>query len=149
MWFNGNLSYRYLLGDKIDSTGTTILDLPAGNIKDSTAKIFPFKVHNANQPFDTVNNYLLAPITAGKDGYWTNFNWDNAFKLAVPITGLKYSGQFGFARTVMYWPSTHMVQSINNALQCDDCHGTNGRLDWQLLGYPGDPIVWGSRFQKP
>lgn len=149
LWSNGNLSYRYLLGDKIDASKTTILDLPAGSITDPTARIFPFKLHIARQPYDKVNNYLLAPITAGKDGYWTNFNWDNAFRLAESITGLKFSGQYGFANTEMYWPSTHMVQSFDKALQCDDCHGSSGRLDWQALGYPGDPIVWGGRFQKP
>jgi hypothetical protein len=149
LWFNGNLSYRYLLGDKIDPTQTTILDVPAGSIQDATAKIFPFKLHSAKQPYDTVNNYLLAPITSGKDGFWTNFNWDNAFRLAVPVTGLQYSGQYGFAPTAMYWPSTHMVQSADKALQCDDCHGSSGRMNWKALGYPGDPIVWGGRFQQP
>jgi mono/diheme cytochrome c family protein len=64
------------------------------------------------------------------------------------VTGLKYSGQYGFAETWMYWPSTHMVQPAANALQCNDCHGSNGRLDWKALGYPGDPMVWGGRFQK-
>ena len=62
--------------------------------------------------------------------------------------GLDYSGQYGFADTWMYWPTTHMVQPKENALQCDDCHGENGRLDWEALGYPGDPIEWGGRFDK-
>jgi hypothetical protein len=30
-------------------------------------------------------------------------------------------------------------------LHCDDCHGDEGRLDWEALGYPGDPITWGGR----
>jgi hypothetical protein len=46
----------------------------------------------------------------------------------------------------MYWPTTHMVQPAENALQCADCHGEGGRLDWQALGYPGDPLEWGGRF---
>ena len=25
------------------------------------------------------------------------------------------------------------------------CHGADGRMDWQALGYPGDPIEWGGR----
>jgi hypothetical protein len=41
-----------------------------------------------------------------------------------------------------------MVQPKENALQCDDCHAENGRLSWEALGYPGDPIDWGSRFEK-
>ncbi len=148
LWFNGNLSYRYLLGDKIDPTQVTYIDLPAGDIKDAKARIFPFKVHVAKQPFDTVNNYLLQPITAGTNGYWTNFDWDNAFRLAEAVTGIQYSGQYGFTETWMYWPTTHMVQPSQFALQCNDCHGKEGRLDWQALGYPGDPQVWGGRFQS-
>jgi octaheme c-type cytochrome (tetrathionate reductase family) len=148
MWFNGNLSYRYLLGDKIDPTQPTYIDKPAGDINDLNAKIFPFKLHVANQPYDTTFNYLLAPITAGPDGYWTNFNWDQAFKLAQERIGLKYSGNYGFAQTYMYWPTTHMVQPKENALQCADCHDENGRMDWKALGYPGDPIEWGGRFDN-
>ena len=45
----------------------------------------------------------------------------------------------------MYWPTTHMVQPTHEALQCVDCHGESGRLDWLALGYPGDPIDWGGR----
>ncbi|MFZ5921032.1 MAG: tetrathionate reductase family octaheme c-type cytochrome [Chloroflexota bacterium] len=147
-WFNGNLDYRYLLGDKIDPSQPTMINLPSGSIEDANAKIFPFKVHVAKQPYDVLNNYLLAPITSGTDGYWTNFDWDQAFQLAVPITGLQYSGQYGFAETWMYWPITHMVQPKENALQCDACHSDNGRFDWQALGYPGDPIEWGGRFDN-
>ena len=148
LWYNGNLSYRYILGDQIDPNVVTVLDQPAGDIKDPTAKIFPFTLHTASQPYDKVYNYLLAPITGGDGGYWTTFDWNSAFELAVPVTGLEYSGQYGFAQTAMYWPSTHMVQPAANALQCNDCHGANGRLDWKTLGYAGDPILWGGRFQK-
>ena len=48
----------------------------------------------------------------------------------------------------MYWPTTHMVQPKENALQCNDCHSPEGRLDWQALGYPGDPMEWGGRFDN-
>ena len=145
LWFNGDNEYRYILGDKIDPSQVTYINKPAGSISDPRAKIFPFKLHIAKQPYDTVNNYLLQPVTSGKDGFWTTFDWNSSFKLAAPITGLEYSGQYGFTETYMYWPTTHMVQSSNKALQCEACHGENGRLDWQALGYPGDPIEWGGR----
>jgi len=148
LWFNGNLDYRYLLGDKIDPTTPTIINLPSGDIKDPNAKIFPFKLHVTNQPYDTENEYLLQPITAGSGGYWSEFDWDKAFQLAEDETGLDYSGNYGFAETWMYWPSTHMVQPKENALQCTNCHGEDGRLDWQALGYPGDPMEWGGRFHN-
>ena len=152
VWFNGNLQYRYLLGDKLDPSKPTMINLPAGDIQDSNAKIFPFKVHVAKQPYDTVNNILLQPRTGGggngDGGFWDTFDWPSALELGAQDTGLDYSGQYGFTETWMYWPTTHMVQPKENALQCDDCHAENGRMDWEALGYPGDPIEWGSRFDK-
>ncbi len=145
LWFNGNLAYRYLLGDKIDPSKPTYINLPSGDINDPNAKIFPFKLHVGKQPYDTVNNILLQPRTAGDGGFWTTFDWQSALALGAQDTGLGFSGQYGFAETWMYWPTTHMVQPKENALQCDACHSANGRLDWQALGYPGDPLEWGGR----
>ena len=145
LWFNGNNEYRYILGDKIDPNDITYINKPAGDINDPSSKIFPFKLHVAKQPYDVVNNYLLQPITSGQGGFWTTFDWNSAFELAAPITGLQYSGQYGFTETYMYWPTTHMVQPATNALNCEACHGENGRMDWSALGYPGDPIEWGGR----
>jgi hypothetical protein len=147
LWFNGNSEYRYILGDKIDPVTVTYINKPAGSIDDPSAKIFPFKLHIAKQPYDVKNKYLLQPVTSGEGGFWTTFDWNSAFELAAPITGLDYSGQYGFTETYMYWPTTHMVQPATNALQCDDCHGANSRMDWTGLGYPGDPIEWGGRGQ--
>lgn len=145
LWFNGSNEYRYLLGDKIDPDKITYINKPAGSINDLQSKIFPFKLHKARQPYDTVYNYLLAPITAGPDGYWTTFQWEDGFRLAQQRMGLKYSGQYGFTETWMYWPTTHLVQPAEYALQCSDCHSENSRLNWQALGYPGDPMEWGGR----
>jgi octaheme c-type cytochrome (tetrathionate reductase family) len=145
LWFNGDNEYRYLLGDQLGKNGITYINKPAGSIEDKTAKIFPFKLHVAKQPYDVKNNYLLQPITSGKDGFWTNFDWNNSFKLAEERMGLPYSGEYDFTTTYMYWPTTHMVQSADQALQCDACHGESGRLDWEALGYAGDPIEWGGR----
>lgn len=147
-WFNGNLEYRYLLGDKMDPGQPTMINLPAGDIADPTALIFPFKVHVAKQPYDTVNNHLLQPLTARDDGFWTTFDWDSALEIGAEITGLDYSGEYGFAETWMYWPVTHTVRPAEKALTCDHCHGNESRMDWEALGYFGDPIDWGGRFRE-
>ena len=144
-WFNGSNAYRYLLGDVIDPTQPAMINEPAGDITDPDAKIYPFKMHIANQPYDTVSNTLLAPRTAGEGGYWTTFDWPSALALGAQDAGIPFSGQYGFTETWMYWPATHMVQPADNALQCEACHGADGRMDWQALGYPGDPIEWGGR----
>lgn len=143
-WFNGNAD-RYIVGDMIDLIGPTSLTTPLGSINDPTAQIWPFKVHEALQPYDTLYNYLLIPRTSGEGGFWTNFNWDQAFRLNEADTGLAYSGEYGFTQTTMHWTLTHLVQPKENALQCNDCHGDDGRMDWEALGYYGDPLYWGGR----
>jgi octaheme c-type cytochrome (tetrathionate reductase family) len=143
-WFNG-LAERYIQGDPVNESGITALNEPKGSIADPEAKIWPFKVHRAKQPYDTLNQYLMIPVTSGEGGFWKEFNWDQALQLGAGITGLEFSGQYGFAETSMYWPQAHMVSPSSEALQCQACHSEDGRMDWKALGYPGDPIRWGSR----
>jgi octaheme c-type cytochrome (tetrathionate reductase family) len=145
LWDNGTLAQRYLLGDQIDPAQPTLINQPGGDISDPAARIAPFKLHVARQPYDVVYNYLLQPVTAGEGGFWATFDWDSALAMAEPFTGLRYSGEYDFTETWMYWRTSHMVQPAENALQCTACHGDEGRLDWLALGYPGDPLEWGGR----
>jgi len=142
-WYNG-LASRYLLGDRIDADGDTPLNAPRGDIRDPNARIWPFKIHVAKQPYDTVNQYLLQPVTSGARGFRKEFDWDQALRLGGEVTGLPYSGAYDFTVTEMFWPQTHMVAPAERALQCQDCHGDHGRMDWDALGYDGDPILQGS-----
>jgi hypothetical protein len=48
----------------------------------------------------------------------------------------------------MFWRINHMVVPKDKALQCTDCHGKNGRLNWKELGYKGDPQKVGARKVK-
>lgn len=146
-WFNLKAN-RYILGDKIDPHAVTHLNNPVGDIHDPTAKIWPFKLHRAKQPYDAVNNYLMVPVTAGKGGFWHEFNWDKAIRLGAEITKIPYSGQYGFAQTDMMWPLSHMVSPAREALKCGDCHGENSRMNWKALGYDGDPEKNGGRFSN-
>ena len=116
-----------------------------GDINDPEARIFPFKVHLAKQIYDAQYNYLIQPKTAGEGGYWEEFDWDLAAELGSQFTNLPYSGEYDFASTIMFWPTTHMVQPASEVLQCTACHGPDGRMDWAALGYLGDPIQWGGR----
>lgn len=143
-WYSG-VADRYLLGDPIDPDGVTEINTLEGAITDPGAVIFPFKVHRAWQPYDAVYNVLLQPKTVGEGGFWSEFDWDQALELGSEAAGMEYSGEYGFAETVMYWSVSHMVAPAGQALQCGDCHSDEGRLDWTALGYPGDPIEWGGR----
>jgi octaheme c-type cytochrome (tetrathionate reductase family) len=142
-WYNGR-SKRYLLGDMIDPEGITMLNPPQGSIHDPSSKIWPFKIHRGKQLYDKVHNYFLVPQVIGENGYWSTFDWELAARLGSEATGLAFSGEYGFARSEMHWPITHMVASIDNALQCTDCHGEGGRMKWKELGYDGDPAYRGS-----
>jgi len=144
MWFNGT-GGAYLLGDRIDPGEVTRLNWPNGDIRDRKARIHPFKVHRGRQIYDRKYKYLIAPKLFGKGGYWATYSWDSAARLGMKAVSLPYSGEYGFADTVMYWRINHMVAPADKALRCLDCHGDNGRLDWKALGYRGDPLRTGGR----
>lgn len=146
LWFNGR-STRYLTGDTIDPSTETWLNPPLGDVSDPEARIWPFKIHRGKQIYDVVNRYFLLPKTYGPGGYWTEFDWDQASRLGAEATGLPYSGEYDFAPTAMFWPLSHMVAPKERALQCTDCHGVGGRMDWPALGYEGDPYERGSQRQ--
>ena len=143
-WYNGRAD-RYLTGDKINPDEVVQINQPRGGPEDAEAKIWPFKVHRGKQVYDTEHLHLLTPRTWGPGGYWTEFDWDLACRLGSEDTGLEYSGKYDFVSTEMYWPLSHMVQRSDQALQCVDCHGENGLMDWRSLGYEGDPAVRGDR----
>ena len=143
-WFNLKTG-RYIMGDRVDPGETTHLNPPLGDIHDDTARIWPFKVHRAKQPYDTIHQVLLQPVTSGAGGYWHEFDWDKALRLGAGTTGVDYSGSYGFINTDMHWPLSHMVVSRNEALKCQDCHGANSRMNWKDLGYREDPARNGGR----
>ncbi|MBN1479333.1 tetrathionate reductase family octaheme c-type cytochrome [candidate division KSB1 bacterium] len=145
-WYDGTAQH-YIMGDKIDADKVTMINEPNGDIKNVSATIWPFKIHTAKQIYDTRYKYLLQPKTYGEGGYWTEFDWDQAIRLGSEATGLAYSGNYNFTSTAMFWPLTHMVSPTENALQCIDCHTKEGkaRMNWEALGYEGDPMVVGGR----
>jgi len=143
-WFNLTMK-RYLLGDRIDPDKVTQINTPLGSIRDPNAKIWPFKVHRAIQHFDKKHLYLLSPLTGGKGGYWTSFDWDSSLRLGAQAAKLPYSGEYGYAQTEMYWPISHMVMPSQKALSCENCHGAASRMDWKALGYGSDPAMSGGR----
>lgn len=139
-WYN-HTSTRYIVGDKIDPSKPTSINKPLGDRNDLAAKIWPFKVHRGKQPYDIVNSYFLIPNVHGDLGFWTRFDWETALELGSQMTRLPYSGLFDFAPTEMYFPLSHMIASLDQTLQCRDCHGEQGRIDWTALGYSGDPLM--------
>lgn len=88
------------------------------------------KTFHGRQPYDLVHRTLLVPHTAVPDdtAFWYNFDWAKALTAGAEATGTPYSGQYGFVDTSMLWPITHMVAPKEQALECVQCHSTQGRL---------------------
>ena len=140
-WYNGN-SQHMILGDELVMDSVNQITAPIGDIEDPDARIYPFKIHRGKQIADRQNHYLLPVHLFGKGGYWATFDWQQSATNGAAAAGIEYSGGYTFVETEMYWKINHMVAPQDEALSCRDCHIRNGqaRLDWELLGYDGDPM---------
>jgi len=137
VWYNGNVSYT-LTGEEIDPSQPVHINDFLGDKDDPTAKIYPVKTFTAVQPYDSGNNTLAIPHLFGSDdaAYWKSFDWDASIAAGMDYAGLNYSGQYDFVESIMYWPTTHMVAPISEALECHECHtAENGRVDFAALGF--------------
>ena len=137
-WYDG-VSGQYLLGDTMTPDQVTLLNWPQGDRNDPQSKIYPFKIMRAKQPYDKQRHVIAVPKLFGKTGYWKTFDWNESIRQGMESVGQEYSGEYGFAETEAWWKLNHMVAPKEMALKCAHCHGENGRMDWQALGYEGDP----------
>ena len=143
-WFNGVIG-SITAKDRIDPAGTVRISWPEGSRDDANARIYPFKVHKGKQPYDKVNNTLLAPLLSTPDGYWRKFDWQLALSKGQEALGLPYSGHYGFVETTYVYPITHMVAPREDAVACTECHTRNGSRLAGLTGFymPGrDRFDW-------
>jgi octaheme c-type cytochrome (tetrathionate reductase family) len=148
MWFNGTVKYK-LLGDVVQDNGRPVqINRFEGSPYDGKSLIWPVKVFRGRQAFDPVNKSLVVAHLSGKNdtAYWTNLNWDKAVAAGMAEVGRPFSGQVGFISTESTWPITHMVAPAKDALQCQSCHASQGRLE-QVSGVymPGrgrDHAAW-------
>jgi octaheme c-type cytochrome (tetrathionate reductase family) len=159
------------LGKTIDPDAPVPLNAPLGQRDDPRARIRPFKVHTAMQPYDTERKVLVTPKLW--NGYWTHFDWGRAIRDGMAAVGQPTSGKYGFVETRMVHALEHEVAPARLALSCADCHqadavactrchpkavaadvAANLRrrypglvfLDFKALGYPDDPARIGGRF---
>jgi octaheme c-type cytochrome (tetrathionate reductase family) len=171
LWWNGN-RHATRTGDRIQPRRGVVLNAPAGEKRDPTARIHPFKAHTAIQPYDTATNVLAVTRLSAED--WGNFDWDRSIREGMQAMGLEYSGSYGWVETTLYTGIHHGVVPAADALGCTDCHSTQAancvrchrgaegmdrpehtrrvypesprRLDFEALGYPDDPALTGGRF---
>ncbi|RJR34254.1 MAG: tetrathionate reductase family octaheme c-type cytochrome [Desulfobacteraceae bacterium] len=118
-WYNGTVK-RYLLGDRINDKGETVLARPIGSLEDPAGRIYPFKISRAKQISDSLYKYLIAPRLW--EGFWKSWDWSKASEEGMRQAGLPYSGRHEFVETVMYRGLTHEVVPKEKALSCAQCH---------------------------
>lgn len=131
VWFNGTVQYT-LPGDKIEDNGRPIgSNRFEGSATDGKSMIWPVKLFSGKQPYDPVNKTLIAPHLAGADStaYWTNLNWEKAAAAGMEAIHQPFSGKVSFIATESMWPITHMVAPAKDALHCEACHASGGRLE--------------------
>ncbi|MEA1914924.1 MAG: tetrathionate reductase family octaheme c-type cytochrome, partial [Campylobacterota bacterium] len=94
-WYNGSMSY-FRSSDKIPPGAEKIeINSLNGDYEDPAARIFPFKIMRAKQPYDPENRTLLIPYLAGKEGsgaYWGDYDWRKAGEIGMREVGLPCSG---------------------------------------------------------
>ncbi|MCJ2377383.1 tetrathionate reductase family octaheme c-type cytochrome [Vibrio sp. ZSDZ34] len=157
-WYKGELGQMTYLSD-IDPTAAPIdINPPTGSYADPDARIWPFKIHQGKQPFDTELNRMLPIKLYGRKGsgaFWTEFDWDKALAAGAKLNNIEFSGQYDFIETNGYWPIKHMVAPASDSVACIECHSQQSRLnglnDFYLVGrdrtswveYFGVIAIWG------
>lgn len=123
-WYDGTMSV-VTVDDKIDPAGENWLQKPNGSADDGKSKLWPFKVHRGNTPYDAGNNTMVVPKLLGKPGsgaYWGDWDWNTAIVKGMKSVGKEYSGKYGFVKTAYAYPTTHMVAPKENTTACTACH---------------------------
>lgn len=127
-WFNGSLSST-TADDVIDPSTIVKVSHPVGEKGDPEARIYPFKIHLGNQPYDKIHKKLLAPMLSGKNGFWKSLEMKDAVTHGQKTIGLPFSGELDYVETTYAFPITHMVAPKEMALTCTECHSKdNSRL---------------------
>jgi octaheme c-type cytochrome (tetrathionate reductase family) len=130
-WFNGTVDH-FLTGDTVKEIPVQINRL-FGEYNDSTAKIWPVKVHRGKQPFDPVTKQILSmklfAYNKGEGAFWEDLDWEKSIQEGMDYNERYWSGKYEFYETEVYWPLNHMVSKKAETLSCTECHiRDNGRL---------------------
>jgi hypothetical protein len=137
-WFNG-ASFSQVPGKPVthDDEGNVIISLPDGSRADPDARIHAFKVHAGRLPI-LVDRKWLVPIAT--EEFYAHGDIDRAVREAAHLFYGLDEIQYNWNDTIRYMGIFHEVMPKEDALGCLDCHRPGGRMDWQALGYEGDPL---------
>jgi hypothetical protein len=124
------------LGDPAIPGANGFIDMstPVGEVTTAGSKIFPFKYHIGNQPFDPSDSTLL-PL------FISDFFGSNNINLAVQNGAAKIGKTlpqgFTYVKTERYLGLFHGVTPKAQALACTECHNTPQptRINLKSMGY--------------
>jgi hypothetical protein len=113
--------------------------VPQGGRSDPKARLYAFKLHKGKLPVLDGKNWIV-PILV--EHFFADGDIDAATKKAAKETYGVHDAKYTWTDTVRYMGVFHSVPPASQALECLDCHGPKGRLDWGALGYAeGDPLL--------
>jgi len=136
-WFNGS-SFAQVPGRPVqrNTEGKITMVLPQGDRNDPAARIAPFKLHRGMLPVLTEKQWI-APINT--EAIFRDGDPDEAVREGIKFLYGLEDVDFEWEPTIRYMGIYHAIPPSEDALQCADCHSQGGRMDWQALGYEGDP----------
>ena len=120
-WYDGAFS-NTTIKDEIDPQEVVKVSHPEGEASNPNARIAPFKVHRAVQPYDKVNKRLVAPMLSGPKGYWATLDMQDAVANGQKTLDVGFSGELDYVETTYAFPITHMVAPKEDSLDCLACH---------------------------
>ena len=127
---------NYLLHDvaEIDSaTGRYPTSRPIGHVSDEESKLYPFKYKTAEQPITNASSKLIALDTSV---FFATGEAAAATEQGLVNMGLDTNEPYSWVETDTFQMLNHQVSPDGQALRCNDCHGSNARIDLQAdLGY--------------
>jgi len=138
-WYDGT-TVAQLPGEpiKMNADGKVGMMMPHGSKAENGAKIYAFKVHRGKLPVLEDKQWIV-PIVV--EEFFADGDIDKAVKEAAKdFYGIE-DAQYEWVDTVRYMGLFHEVSPASEALGCLDCHSPGGRMDWQALGYDGDPLA--------
>lgn len=136
-WDNGG-DQMYTRGQRIVPRELTWLQKPSERSPQS--RIAPFSIRYGTQLYDAKYRYLVSPLLSSSGPeLFPGSDWDTIAREGMKAIVLPYSGEYGVAPTAALRRLNHGVAPAREALDCMDCHGNSGRMDWPALGYGKDP----------
>jgi hypothetical protein len=137
-WYDGRTRLQKM-GEPVHvrDDGTVGIMTPVATRRDGDAKIHAFKLHRAVLPMLEDRRWII-PLAV--EEFFTDGNIDRAVRgAAKEVYGID-NPEYTWIRSVRYMGIYHEVQPASQALECLECHGPRGRMDWKALGYRGDPL---------